>query len=52
MDKPKLKKVILYIDESDHRLLKSILALKGLNFSEWARRTIKEFIKQNDTSKK
>ncbi len=35
------KRVVVYLDEEDHRYVKSRLALSGLDFSRWVRECIR-----------
>ena len=45
MEKPqkplKFTRVTVYLNEEEHRKLKSTLALEGISISEWMRRKIK-----------
>lgn len=41
-NQPKFVRVTVYISPDEHRLLKSVLALKGLTVSEWFRRMVKK----------
>lgn len=43
----KMKRVVFYVEEDTHRMLKAILALYGESMSEWLRKTIKEYVKKH-----
>lgn len=38
------KRVVIYMNEDEHKKVKSKLALMGLSVSEWFRRLVKEFV--------
>lgn len=38
------KRVVVYVNEKDARLLKARLAERGLTISEWVRQMVKNFV--------
>jgi hypothetical protein len=42
-----MKRIVAFINKEDLKRLKSKLALLELSFSEWLRKTIKDFIKNH-----
>lgn len=44
----KMKRVVVYIEESLYRLLKSLLASKGESVSGWFRKTVERLVRNKD----
>lgn len=46
--RPKYVRVVIYLAESEHRALKTKLALKHVSVSEWVRRKVARFLDKKD----
>ncbi len=46
-EKPKLKRVVIYVPEKDYKILRALLIIKGMSVSGWIRDIIKSFLKEN-----
>lgn len=46
-DRPRMRRVVVYVEEEDYSILRSRLILVGTSVSQWVREKIKEMLGKN-----
>lgn len=45
---PKMRRVVVYVEDKDYALLRSQLILNGVSVSQWVRTKIKQLLSRNE----